>query len=426
MIRRSKITTSMRGKFALLLLFSLCSGRSVGLLQYVDNALWDPSSYEGLQAWPKNRESREMSELGGNWYNPAIVLLPRRLRRDMSERFKREVAFLIAFKRNLEKGNCENLVLNETGNVRFDVKGRHEGQQFLLADSQLVTFGEPLTVHGDNWIRLFLRKCGDVRLEAKKDRILAHAHGIIGPLQRRYAFWWLDLKVRGDEVVLAASTFSNPDVVAPKQSWLDTPAQNLGVLWSGRSEDSFNVAYWLGKTIDVRPGIPPDEFPDDEGNETDPVRFLVNGLDEPYDRNVHGNGSPVLLDDICPGLAVAIGHSHLDTELNASQGIWAEHNQTKWGNTYIHNLILFNSSTFHTLEISPPFCFPSVASAPKANDKPLCDVIQFVSSFFRDGAHDILFGYGVNDCESAFIRIPIIAIIDFVMGGMDQALAIQC
>lgn len=400
----------------------------------MENALFDPYSYENLQAWPLTRESQEMSELGVNWYNPAITLLPRRIRMDLSKTFNREVTYLLAFKRNLEKGNCENLKANETEEIDYRVRSRRDPQQFVLADDQMVAFGESLTVVGEYWIRSFLKKCGDIRLELKKDRILAHAHAIVGPLQRRYAFWWLDVKIRDGRAILAASTFSHPDVVVKQESWLETTAQNLGVLWTGHNEDAFSVAYWFGNTLDVRQGIPPNEFPEDEGNETDPVRFLVNGLEDPFDRNVHSNGSPVYLNDICPGLAVAVGHSHLDTELNASQGILSPHNRTKWGNTYVHNLILFNFTTLKTLHVSPAFCFPSVASSSSImegsskedGDGPLCDVIQFVSGFLRDGAHDLLFGYGINDCESAHIRIPISSVLAFAASGDGSASSFKC
>jgi hypothetical protein len=52
--------------------------------------------------------------------------------------------------------------------------------------------------------------------------------------------------------------------------------------------------------------------------------------------------------------------------------------------------------------MSRPFCFPSL----DAPDR--CDLIQFVSGYARaPGSGDLIVTYGINDCLSARVQVPV-------------------
>ena len=123
---------------------------------------------------------------------------------------------------------------------------------------------------------------------------------------------------------------------------------------------------------------------------------------------------------------------------------------TKFGHSYVSYFVEFDADPPYAVRAqSPPFCFPSLANAS------LCETIQFVSSLllvprrarhprrrngsdaggsFDDGSnpavrsiskapatvpllvpteHDVVVAYGINDCESATVRIPLSELLDF-------------
>lgn len=89
---------------------------------------------------------------------------------------------------------------------------------------------------------------------------------------------------------------------------------------------------------------------------------------------------------------------------------------TSW-HTYLHYFMLFNTtSPYDLVARSPPFCFSE-----SQNKK--CDLIQFVSSLtwasadeIRHTHHDIIVGYGINDCEGALVRLPLHRILEYTVG----------
>lgn len=388
------------------------------LLPYISNALFDPTVY-GFDAWPLDIESHEMVELGGDWYNPAIAILPSALRRNLSLHYGRNVTYLMVLKRNLEKSNCANLIDMDAVTQRLpkgqspygdDLVSSRMSEQLVLADDQKRPVAKSLTLSGDNWVMLFIKRCGDIRLEAGKDetKILAHAHAIVGPQQFRYAFWWFEIKFDNKNNVFAEVTrFEHFDVTDP-EPWLQFHAQNIGVLWNGGRDEPFQLVYWLGTELDARPGIPP------VPSEAQDLVMINNGLpDQRHNKSLHNTGSPILLDGWCPGLALALGHSHIDAVMRGHRNALAQTGETRWGNTYIHNFVVYEATPpYRSIAVSPPFCFPSVDNR-STTMHPLCDVIQFVTTFTRVSPSHVLFGYGINDCESAWFEMPIEDLIRF-------------
>lgn len=402
----------------ILLAFTLSPRLCEALLPYISNALFDPTIY-GLDAWPLDVDSHEMAELGGDWYNPAIAMLPSALRHELSLHYDRNVTYLVVLKRNLEKSNCANLIDNDAVTHTFpvgqspygdDLVSSRMSEQLVLVDDHKRPVEKSLTLTGDNWVMLFIKRCGDIRLEAGKDetKILAHAHAIVGPQQFRYAFWWFEIKVDSANHVFAEVTrFEHFDVTDP-EPWLKFQAQNIGVLWNGGRDEPFQLVYWLGTQLDSRPGIPPVPY------EAPQLVMISNGLPDPrHNKSLHNTGSPILLDGWCPGMALALGHSHIDTVMRGHRNALAQSGETRWGNTYVHNVVLYNATPpYRSVAVSPPFCFPSVDNH-STKVRPLCDVIQFVTTFARVPGDRILFGYGINDCESAWFEIPIEELLRF-------------
>ena len=91
----------------------------------------------------------------------------------------------------------------------------------------------------------------------------------------------------------------------------------------------------------------------------------------------------------------------------------------------LNRVLLYNSTPPHALLArSPPFCFSSL------DDPRRCDLIQFVSSLSfappseTKHGHDLLVGYGINDCQGAIVRLPLRAVLDFAAScGLDPTLA---
>ena len=351
-----------------------------GGLGYVSTATFDPATY-GALAWPQKKSSMKLE--GGDWYNPSLAKLPKGW----------NATYLGAFERNLQTGNCWNL-MNDTSFWGLD--DDREPATFVLFND---AFDEVrrLDLRGDEKLLEIIRICGDVRLESGMHRkwILAHAH-----CRWTYVFWWLD----GETV----RPFDHKDKIAP---WLQFRAQNLGVLWDGKPRSPFRILYWLSDPLDVRTGIPPKEMP--AGDEE--TRLLNGATPELFERSLHNSGSPVSLDDWCPGMSLALGHSHLDDAVPAYAKRNVTTGTTRWGNTYLSNFVLFNATDLKTLRVSSPFCFPTDDDDDTA-EAPRCDVIQFVTTFARfDRTSDLVhIAYGVNDCESTLRTVHIAEILDFI------------
>ncbi|KAH8076848.1 hypothetical protein JL721_878 [Aureococcus anophagefferens] len=150
-----------------------------------------------------------------------------------------------------------------------------------------------------------------------------------------------------------------------------------------------------------------------------PTRPAVTPLTGYFGKWLHNNVNPLLLKR--HGLLLAVGHEH-SNERNDEV-----HRTTSW-HTYLHYFLLYNASAPHALLArSPPFCFASL------DDPARCDLIQFVSSLSfarpndddrRGRGHDLLLGYGINDCRGALVRLPLRAVLDFTAScGLDPTLA---
>ena len=75
-----------------------------------------------------------------------------------------------------------------------------------------------------------------------------------------------------------------------------------------------------------------------------------------------------------------------------------------YGYKYLSKFVLFEASWPHrTTHISPSFCFPRGKT---------CESIQVVCSLLLEGS-DLLISYGVNDCEAAVVRMPLVQALAF-------------
>lgn len=83
----------------------------------------------------------------------------------------------------------------------------------------------------------------------------------------------------------------------------------------------------------------------------------------------------------------------------------------RYGGNYFQNFVLSDASfPFRLRHVSPPFCIPS------GHNQRLCEVIQFVMSAHLTADHEILLVYGINDCESAAIRLRVDDVLAFTTG----------
>ncbi|KAK7241702.1 hypothetical protein SO694_00070196 [Aureococcus anophagefferens] len=184
-----------------------------------------------------------------------------------------------------------------------------------------------------------------------------------------------------------------------------TEVRNVGVFDGG---DDLDFLLFLGAEAQVSKRL----FPI-------PTRPAVTPLTGYFGKWLHNNVNPLLLKR--HGLLLAVGHEH-SNERNDEV-----HRTTSW-HTYLHYFLLYNASAPHALLArSPPFCFASL------DDPARCDLIQFVSSLSfarpndddrRGRGHDLLLGYGINDCRGALVRLPLRAVLDFTAScGLDPTLA---
>lgn len=397
------------------------------LLAYVENSLFDPGDV-GCQAWPSKYSSHEMEGLGGNWYNPGIAVLSAKLRSQLSAETARDVHYLMSFRRNLNLGSCMSLYNPKHRNKPYNghmtaeelaefgtgITDDRMPPSFVLVDAAKKPILPPLGLTGDAQALRWLNNTDDVRLEVGAkfafNKVLGHGnsrHSRDTWFNNIYAFFWLEVF---NSTTLKVSMFEHGQIRA--NPWKNRERiQNIGVLWDGDPQENFRLIWWLDSTVDVRIGLPPKLHQINGGPNS--TGGLTNGLDGAYRKPLHGNGSPIALDDWYPGLAIAAAHAWLDAGAD-SMHRGRHYNSTRWHNTYVTNFVIFkNKPPYETVAISPPFCFPSVSRRSSAK-RPLCDVIQFVTGFVRVLESDFaLLTYGINDCESAVIEIPILDIVRF-------------
>ncbi len=94
---------------------------------------------------------------------------------------------------------------------------------------------------------------------------------------------------------------------------------------------------------------------------------------------------------------------------------------TLYGAIYLQHFVLTDPDfPFALQHISPPFCFPSGHYAH------MCEDIQFVMQAMLTAADapggqpDVLFTYGINDCESAAVRVRVADLLAFTRGDVPR------
>lgn len=130
---------------------------------------------------------------------------------------------------------------------------------------------------------------------------------------------------------------------------------------------------------------------------------------------LHNNVNPLVINDL--NMFLVVGHEH---EHEKRDKIFKT---TSW-HTYLHYFLIFNTtSPYHLIARSPAFCF---SHSPQGK----CDLIQFVSSLtwassedLHRAGYDVVVGYGINDCEGVFAKLPLRSILEFTIGcGLDWRL----
>uniref|UniRef100_A0A7S1UH56 Uncharacterized protein n=1 Tax=Phaeomonas parva TaxID=124430 RepID=A0A7S1UH56_9STRA len=184
---------------------------------------------------------------------------------------------------------------------------------------------------------------------------------------------------------------------------LEQNGKNLGVLWDGDDSKGLEIVTWLGdKCVTVQQW----PFAGDNG------RNATCGT--PLNSRIRNGGTPIDLEPFCPGFYMGVGHLNLDYGPRGDIG-------TKWGNTYVQYAVVFRKEQpHHTLAVRGPFCFPSVHQPER------CDWVQFLSEPLLVENSTVIFPYGVNDCESAYARMPVEKVLDFVFMANREARERHC
>jgi len=424
-------------------------------IHYRNVSHFNPHKF-GAFVWP---DVSKRFELEPPSFNPSIVLLPRKLRLRISIAFP-DAHYLITTRRDF--GNCLQLA-----QTRSFLRTRHNSSGMYILNHDMVVLTE-VQVDGalsNHFALKFMRKGGhDIRVQPiNETSLLLHYHGVPprtpageNITRERYLFTVLNLELHGGSMVKGTLHLLTHPSFRGQTPILIYRFQNLAVFWDGRPETPFRVVTWIKSSLEIRTlvGIdsntrrpwsvrngyltwlrPLKQFE----NLAKPLEVGINGE---HRHKLHNSFSPLLSTDSvgCPGFLLAIGHAHLDRALPSHRGKHANIGTTKWGNTYMQRIIAFNASEPHNaLFFSSPFCFPSVQShrnnsiqlaTTKATS---CDVIQFVmslivispySSFSSSGEKqpEVLITYGVNDCESAYVKFSANTLLDFLFSPTDRAL----
>lgn len=200
--------------------------------------------------------------------------------------------------------------------------------------------------------------CEDVRLSFENETLLFSCM-TYGP-----ALWHLR------EATFVDGAFS----FAAEDSFLFKGGRNFGVISQGGKRYAIT---WI-----VAPGSEPDPFE----LRTKRCRSF----------KLHNNINPVKLEDGSAYLGVA--HEHAE-----KHGTFA-----KWGSRYYHYFVLMDATfPFTVKRISPRFCIPAIGNTSS------CEIIQFVMAVVQQ-SEDLLITYGIQDCESAVVRVKLAEVLNFI------------
>lgn len=386
---------------------------------YVTDATFGPATlgFSVLPRWVVTKPTRTMQGCEPPCFNPGLSLLPGAFAAKLREALGLNATptYLASFRRS--NSLCSQLDARR----RLGTKNGHIHTSFAVLDEVMAVVANVTSIQnrlGDevSWLDPMSCPYEDVRLESgaqSGDRVLVHGMNYQKGYPRWHV-WWFELNVvetiKHVEVRAVVRDFSHPDVKLTGYLPEVRNGRNYGILWAGTDDDPFHVVYWLNTYLDVRRGIPSGAKNPHYGKlvphgDSLPLFDPVTGQ-----HPLHNSGSPLNLATIaCPGVLLALGHSHIDTQLAKGK----EHGMTKFGNTYIHAFVAYNATPpYARLAVSPAFCFSTVGD----NTRAQCDVIQFVAGMTRSTPDDptkILLSYGINDCEPAYLEIDLLSALRF-------------
>jgi len=318
--------------------------------------------------------------LPGVSFNPSIVALPEG--KEFNAGY--EKARFVAVVRTHKLGSqCANLGIGATQTREALFKEEEKNvTSLVLLDANF----RPVTTLP----QLDLPSGEDARLLIENGKMLISYNT---PIKNGRARDWhlqcLELASQGDGGLMATRaplTNAFPDLPAAIKF---SQAKNLGVInYKGKAYLLFHAN---AKRTVTQPLFTLDENP-------------VHGT------SYHLSGNPVHIPE--KGVYLSVLHKHKRTEKNSPAGS---------GVQYLHYFILMDDRPpFGLQKVSAPFCFPS-QSPGHANE---CEFIQFVGSMLRDpqDPQTLMISYGINDCESAIVRLPLEPVLESIRNTTDFTL----
>ena len=347
---------------------------------------------------------RPVSFGGAHLFNPSVAALPLATRAVLQQEGGDDHVYLVAFR--YRGGFCELLCGRAPVELSLRIRGilclydRAFREIACLRDVAQGALSAGLADYGSY----------DVFLKTIAGRIYAtsviYGHKRKRGVRRDVAEFYLhsiDVLRRNNTITAHKRWLAHADVASPASLDVNRYGKNLGIVWDGTAAGPFSLLHWLDRNVaDVRRGVPP---------------LLQRPIDAvPHaglrGRRLHHNGSPLAVDAWCPGLHLSFGHVHTD-EVNATARLlpllspsssWvASYRGPPPGTVYVHYVVLWRYNPPHEIvATSQPFCFPSLDALDR------CDLIQFVSGYARaPGSDDLIITYGINDCLSARVRVPV-------------------
>ena len=121
---------------------------------------------------------------------------------------------------------------------------------------------------------------------------------------------------------------------------------------------------------------------------------------------LHNNVSPVMLSGADAGSMLLIAHTHGDYGGGANHRI-------RYGSVYVHTFLIADAAPpWKVVAQSPEWCIPAFSNPER------CETIQFVTTaILSANGTELVLGYGVNDCDSRVLRLPLAQVLKLARGG---------
>ena len=426
---------------------------------YHASAYFDPVALYGVPPLPFGSAPRVIGDT--TWpeasstiaFNPTILVLPPRLKARLgSAHFARAPHYLVAMRTGLHTRQCADLGADQATKQRTNPVRKHSKDfvtMMMLMDAEMalvttVELSDSMGYYGF-----------DMRLQMGPEESIVAADQGGWPFQTR--LFLIELQLRQPQqprqqpkvVAVRRRTTRNSQLSRNMGLWFTTTKNESGGLRVGAAssqEVHVHVLRWLAEpgmdvatlrwplpVFDKGPLTPNGDYP------VPGMAVLLGSLDyqakpakhlEVLGFEVHNNINPILLPD--DNLMLTVGHIHTDWTpnrwhhrgwgdyMNLSYVPQDREERTRYGSTYLHLFLLFEAEPpYRKVAQSPPFCL-SALRKPRTflHSDVVCETIQFVMGLVPagDDREDVVLTYGVNDCESAWIRASMAKVLAFTRG----------